>query len=127
MRSFARLFTALDETTKTVEKVSALVRYFAAARPAEAAWALFFLSGRRLPMPVPSPRLRMFALQYANTPPWLFDECYDAVGDFAETIALLLPPATADSDRPLDEWVHEWLIPLRHLEEREQGHRLIEA
>jgi DNA ligase-1 len=127
MRSFARLFTALDETTKTIEKVSALVRYFSAVRPAEAAWALFFLSGRRLPMPVPSPRLRMFALDYAKLPAWLFDECYDAVGDLAETIALLLPPADADSDRPLDEWVHGWLVPLRDLDEREQRERLIEA
>ena len=26
-------------------------------------------------------------------PDWLFEECYDAVGDLAETIALLLPAA----------------------------------
>ena len=32
-------------------------------------------------------------------PDWLFGECYDAVGDLAETIALLLPPA-GGVDRP---------------------------
>ena len=32
-------------------------------------------------------------------PEWLFGECYQAVGDFAETMALLLPPA-ASLERP---------------------------
>jgi DNA ligase-1 len=124
MRSFATLFTALDETTKTIEKVAALVRYFSEVRPAEAAWALFFLSGRRLPMPVPRARLRSVAVDVAQVPPWLFDECYDAVGDLAETIALIIPKAEAESDRPLDEWVHDWLVPLRDLDERSQRQRL---
>ena len=33
MKAFARLYTALDETTKTNEKIEALVSYFAAPRP----------------------------------------------------------------------------------------------
>lgn len=127
MRSFANLFTALDETTKTLEKVAALVRYFAAVSPAEAAWALYFLSGRRLRQPIPSARLRQFAIEQARIPPWLFAECYDAVGDLAETIVLLIPETDADSERPLDEWVHDWLVPLRESSESEQRARLHEA
>lgn len=47
MRAFADLYAALDETTKTSAKVGALRAYFAQAAPADAAWALFFLSGRK--------------------------------------------------------------------------------
>jgi len=47
MRAFARLYTALDETNATSEKVAALVQYFRAAPPGDAAWAVYFLSGRR--------------------------------------------------------------------------------
>src|SRR5262249_27136678 len=43
MRIFADLYAALDETTKTSEKVAALVRYLRAAAPADAAWAVYFL------------------------------------------------------------------------------------
>jgi DNA ligase-1 len=42
-----RLYAALDATTKTGAKVAALRAYFASAPPADAAWALYFLSGRR--------------------------------------------------------------------------------
>ena len=33
MKAFAELYAALDETTKTNEKVAALTRYFASGRP----------------------------------------------------------------------------------------------
>ena len=36
-----------------------------------------------------------WAIEEAGVPEWLFDECYDAVGDLAETIALLLPDRRA--------------------------------
>jgi len=36
MKPFADLYAALDETTRTAEKVAATARYFAAARPAGA-------------------------------------------------------------------------------------------
>ena len=48
MRAFAELFAALDRTTRTQEKVAALEAYFRAAPPADAAWALWFLSGRQI-------------------------------------------------------------------------------
>ena len=40
MHAFAELYAALDETTRTNEKVAALAMYFASAPPADAAWAL---------------------------------------------------------------------------------------
>ena len=45
MRRFADLYDALDATTSTNEKVAAMRAYFAEAPPADAAWAVFFLTG----------------------------------------------------------------------------------
>ena len=93
MKAFAELYTALDETTKTNEKVAALVRYFRIAPPEDAAWAVSFLIGRRPKRLIESRKLAQWALAAARMPEWMFGECYSAVGDFAEVMALLLPPA----------------------------------
>jgi DNA ligase-1 len=127
MKLFADLYAALDETTKTGEKVAALARYFAAAPPADAAWAVYFLAGRKPPQAVPSRRLRQWAIEAAGVPEWLFDESYHAVGDVAETIALLLPPAGGSAPEPLHYWVEEVLLPLRRKPEAEQRETILHA
>jgi len=116
MRDFAALYAALDATTKTSEKVAALARYLRAAPPADAAWATYFLIGRRPRQAVPVARLRAWAAEVAGIPDWLFEECYATVGDLAETIALLTGQAAAEgalADRPLAAWIEETLLPLR--------------
>ena len=113
MKAFAELYTALDETTKTNGKVAALAAYLGAAAPEDAAWAINFLIGRRPKRLLESRKLAQWAIEEAGVPDWLFGECYHAVGDFAETIALLLPPAAASSPLPLHHWVEERLLPLR--------------
>jgi DNA ligase 1 len=113
MKAFAELYAALDETTKTNEKVEALRQYFSRVPPADAAWAATFLIGRRPKRLLESRKLAQWAIEECGIPEWLFGECYHAVGDFAETIALLLPPAQASSDAPLHVWIEERLLPLR--------------
>ncbi len=120
MKAFSDLYTALDETTKTTGKVNALTRYFAAAPPADAAWAVYFLIGRKPRQVVPSGKLRLWAAAEAGVPDWLFQESYDAVGDVAETIALLLPEPPHSSDLPLHAWVEGRLLPLRKAGEEAQ-------
>ncbi len=127
MRAFANLYNALDETTKTTEKVAALTDYFAQAPPADAAWAVYFLIGRKIKQIVPSGKLRAWAAAEADLPDWLFNESYDAVGDIAETIALLLPDPVASSDRPLHEWVEQHLLPLRKAGEERLREAIVEA
>jgi DNA ligase-1 len=127
VKAFADLFAELDQTTRTGRKVEALARYFAAVPPADAAWAVYFLSGRKPRQAVPSKRLREWARELADIPEWLFDECYHSVGDVAETMALLLPTAEASSNRPLAEWVEERLLPLRDLPEAEQKASVLAA
>jgi DNA ligase-1 len=112
MRAFARLYEELDETSATGEKVAALVRYFRAAPPADAAWAVHFLIGRRPKRLVGPAKLRTWAARDAGIPDWLFEESYHAVGDLAETITLLLSDDALSSDLPLSVWVEERLLPL---------------
>ncbi len=113
MKRFTQLFTALDETNRTNEKVAALEVYFRAADPADAAWALHFLCGRKTPRAITSTMLRAWAGEEARVPAWLFDECYHAVGDLAETVALLLPESASTLDLPLHELVSQRLLPMR--------------
>ncbi|HIA54528.1 MAG TPA: ATP-dependent DNA ligase, partial [Candidatus Melainabacteria bacterium] len=120
MKHFTRLFVALDETTKTNEKVSAMSDYFATSSPADGAWTIYLLTGRKLRQLVPTARLAECVKERAGLSDWLFGESYDAVGDLAETIALLLPPPNNNSDVPLREWVEERLMPLRTKSDVEQ-------
>ena len=47
MKRFARLFAALDGTTRTSEKTAALTAYFRDAPDADKLWTIALLSGRR--------------------------------------------------------------------------------
>ena len=114
MKQFAALFQALDATTAQSAKLAALVAYLRVAAPGDAAWAVYFLAGGKPRQMVPTKRLKALAQQAAGLPEWLFDESYEAVGDLAETIALLLPPPAAPADVPLAEWMAQ-LLPLRAL------------
>ena len=73
MKRFAALFAALDETTRTNEKVDAMVRYFSAADPADAAWAVHFLAGGRPKRLIPARKLAEWAMAEADVPDWLFE------------------------------------------------------
>lgn len=112
MRAFAELFAALDRTTRTQEKVAALEAYFRTAPPADAAWALWFLSGQRLKRAVKTGQLRQWTAEAAGLPLWLVEECYEHVGDLAETLTLLLPPVAHPQPLPLARLVTERLLPL---------------
>ncbi len=112
MKAFAELYTALDETTKTNEKIDALVRYFRVAPPEDAVWAIHFLIGRRIKRLIETRKLVEWAIAEAGIPEWIFGDCYSAVGDLAETIALLLPAPSASAPEPLHYWVERRLLSL---------------
>jgi DNA ligase 1 len=116
VKRFASLYSALDETTKTSRKVECLREYFQAADPADAAWAVYFLIGRKPKRLARSADLRHWCAEEANLPDWLFDECHEAVGDLAETIALLLPEPQAACDVPLHQWIEQRLLRLPQLD-----------
>ncbi|MEP6772452.1 MAG: ATP-dependent DNA ligase [Polaromonas sp.] len=115
MKDFAALYRELDATTSSLTKQAALQRYLQAAAPADAAWAVYFLAGGKPRQLVPTKLLRLLAQEAAGLPEWLFDECYEAVGDLAETISLLLPAPTEQHALGLAVWVEQHLLPLRAL------------
>jgi DNA ligase 1 len=124
MKRFAALYAELDVSTATNAKVAALQRYFARAEPADAAWAVYFLCGGKPRQVVPTAQLRSLARERARIDEWLFEECYQAVGDLAETIALVLPAPQRHSDLGLAAWVEERLLPLRGADPATQIERI---
>lgn len=127
MKLFTELYVELDQTNKTNEKIEALRFYFEQASPADAAWAFYFLSGRKPRQIVPSKLLRQWAIEQAGVPEWLFLESRDTVGDTAETIALLLPNTQDVDDTPLHMLVEQQLLPLRSSDEETQHSSVTEA
>ena len=127
MRNFARLFTAIDETMRTNEKVDAMAKYFATADPADAAWAVYFLSGGRPKRLIPVRRLAQWSMDEAGIPQWLFEECYDAVGDLAETMSLLLPDSVEAADIPLHRLIEERVLPLSKQNEEAQRVSIVQS
>ncbi len=125
MRAFADLFHALDASTSNLAKQAALRDYLRAAPAADAAWAVYFLAGGKPRQLVPTRVLRALAQEAAGLPTWLFDECYEAVGDLAETISLLLPPPTDVDTRSLADWLQTELLPLRGAPAQVQRARLL--
>lgn len=127
MKRFAALYEVLDQTASTNEKVAAMAAYFAGAPAADAAWAVFFLTGRRLKRLLPPRLLAGWAMEAVGVPEWLFEESYGSVGDLAETIALLLDarPRSSEEGLSLAAWVEERVLSLKELPEEEQRARVL--
>jgi DNA ligase-1 len=125
MKRFAALYTALDATTSTHDKLEALTSYFAVAEPEDAAWASYFLAGGKPRQAVPTRLLSEIARERAGLPQWLFEESYHAVGDLAETIAHILPPAQRMSELGLTQWIEQRVLTLRGVAPEELRTRLL--
>ncbi|WP_186055504.1 ATP-dependent DNA ligase [Burkholderia gladioli] len=125
MKRFAALYAALDATTSTQVKLEALVAYFSAAEPEDAAWASYFLAGGKPRQSVPTRLLAQCARDRAGLPDWLFEESYQAVGDLAETIAHVLPPATRASSLGLAQWIETRVLTLRGSEPEALRERMV--
>ena len=119
MKLFSSLYDAIDRTTSTNAKVGAMVQYFQQAPRADAAWAVFFLTGRRLKRVIQLASIHDWTLAATGLDDWLLEECYSVVGDGAETAALVLDQMPAEvsddvsDDLPLASWVTDRILPLR--------------
>ena len=126
MKRFAALYDAIDGTTSTNAKVAAMVKYFGEAPAADAAWAIFFLTGRRLKRLVPAAAIRDWTLAATGLDPWLLEESYSVVGDGAETAALVLDQIAVrtSDDVSLAGWVEGRILPLRDMDPATQQARV---
>ena len=107
MKRFAALISELDQTTKTLRKISALEQYFQDAAPQDRLWCLALFSGRRPKRAISTTQLREWAAEVSGVPLWLLEDTYAVVGDLAETIALTLPEARGEIDKSLTDWICE--------------------
>lgn len=126
MKNFAELFTRLDQTTKTLVKVDALIRYFEKASSEDKLWAIALLSHKRPKRTVNTNLLKIWAAEFSELPYWLFEESYHVAGDLAETIALILPEREIHTDHSLTYWI-EYIISLGDLDEDSKKEKLKEA
>ena len=111
MKRFTALFLEIDRTRSTKAKVEALARYFRDAPAEDRLWAIAVLSGRRPKRGATTSQLRTWAATRSGLPLWLVEETYSIVGDLAETIALILPPAKHSDDFTLSFYIEK----LQHL------------
>jgi DNA ligase N terminus. len=91
MRKFAELFDALDSTTKTNQKVEALVQYFKKVEQEELLFAVALLIGNKPKRAFKTTFLREWCSEISGIPLWMVEDSYYIVGDLAETLALLIP------------------------------------
>ena len=124
MQRFAQLYSELDASTATSAKLAALQSYFddvARSYPKDAAWALYFLAGGKPRQVVKTSLLKLWAQEAAGIEAWLFEECYAAVGDLAETIAHIIPSSIQRGENAgLAQWV-ERLQSLKAMDEEAQA------
>lgn len=119
MRQFAELVTLVGTSTKTNDKLEALVHYFSSeADEKDKVWVIALFSGRRPKRAVNSTQLASFAIDLAGLPFWLFEESYHTVGDLAETIALLLPETPEELQHP--EPLHYYIEGLKTIEKQSE-------
>lgn len=121
MQRFAKLYQELDRSTATLDKRAALIAYFREAPPRDAAWALYLLSGGKVTSAkrkiAGTAELREWIRQETGMPAWLIESSYDHVGDFAETLALLLDDAPGSTDDiPLADWIEHRLLSVANAE-----------
>jgi len=115
MKQFVSLFQSIDQTTSTNLKKDAICKYLSEASADDAAWAIYFLSGRRLKRLIGVQQLKEWLYQKVDLPEWLIDDTYSSVGDLAETIALLVDASEPKEQESLSlsQWLASRILPLR--------------
>lgn len=126
MKNFSQLFSALETSNKTNDKISALVNYFQKADEKDKLWVLALFTGKRPKKPINTNFLKEWAMQLAKIPEWLFLESYSNVGDLGETISLILPPPTTKIEKSLSQWMEE-IIQLKNKTDEEKKDFVIQS
>jgi DNA ligase-1 len=118
---FANLVKVLGTSTKTNDKLEALVRYFASADNKDKVWVIALFSGRKPKRAVNTTQLITWCIEIAGLPGWLFGESYHTVGDLAETIALLLPETISDQQQHEDKPLYFYIEKFKQIEKQDES------
>ena len=126
MNRFVQLYTQLDQTTKTNEKIAALVAYFQEADDSDKMWTIAVLSHRRPKRTVKTTDLRAWASEWSGIPLWLLEDAYYVVGDLAETLALILPLPDTKDNHSFSYWI-DYIRDLGNLDEEAKKANVVAA
>jgi DNA ligase-1 len=126
MKTFATLVNKLDSTNKTTHKVEAIIQFIQEADDKDKLWFLALFTGKRPKRSVNITLLKEWALEIIQLPDWLFRESYSSVGDFGETIALMLPPPTYHIEQSLAQWM-DAIIDLKNKSDEEKKAFVLKA
>lgn len=126
MRLFTQLFQELDQSNKTSDKLEALKGYFLQATDKDKIWTLALFTHKRPKRQVTTKNLRLWCCEVTGLPEWLFEESYQAVGDLAETISLLLPLNTPGEDYSLNHWIN-YLAAMEDKDEEKKKEAILYA
>jgi len=112
--AFAHLLQQLSASTKTNDKLHALIEYFKKAEDKDKVWVIALFSGRRPRRTVSGTQLTNWCAALINLPLWLFQESYLVVGDLSESIALLIPEKIQDASqghtgKPLHYYIEKFI------------------
>ena len=126
MKALAELSRSLDHSASSEEQAEILRFYLTGVQDEERAWAIYFLSGHKPRKQATAAQLKLWAAETSAIPLWLLEESRRAIGEPAETIALILPPPKVQSKRPVSDWMR-FLDELAGLNKFEKKGEIIEA
>ena len=118
MKLFSQLFHDLDGS-KTNERLKRFVEY-QGSRSGRFDLGLLVLSGNRVKSAVKTRELREFVAVRTGYPDWVIEECYDRVGDLAETLSLLIGDNDSARTIHLHQAVSEHIKPLVYMDRQDR-------
>lgn len=127
MRIFSRLVQDLCTAPDGLQRETALRHYFGIVEPADAAWAVTLLLGRKRSRLAEEAMLESWLQVATGLPPWLIRESLASGGEIAETAARLLPEGLS-GERQLGNPLHIWMERLQALsvmDEQERMHAVV--
>lgn len=120
MQLFAQLVQQLGMSTKTNDKLEALVNYFTHADAKDKVWVIALFSGRRPRRTVNATQLQTWCAEIIHLPLWLLEESYHTVGDLSETIALLIPEKTDLAQKAAGKFLYYYVEKFLQLEKADE-------
>ena len=120
MKRFIELFESLDSTTSSNKKLEYLTSYLGQVSDEDKLWCIALFTHRRPRRTITTRFLREWAAEEAQIPDWLFEDSYHIVGDLAETISKIIPPAAHEEEsRSLSDWIR-YIVELKEKSEEEK-------
>lgn len=106
MRKFSNLYKQLSTCRNAETKSTELLSYLQSASEEDRVTALKILCGSKQSAVVSINKLVKWCLTYKDLPDWMVKKCHATVGDWAETLSLILGrPELKESHDGLTAWV----------------------